>query len=317
MFDYPVFKLLAMNDTGAAVGHQGGFLIPQDLREYMPQLSGAPSSTQPTLSQEIEADLYLNGEYRGTVTTRYQFQTWGGERTPESRITGNLGAIRSFATGDDILIIERSLDDPLHYKLSIETRSSSLYSVILSTIGKRRWGLIDSRLRPFENSEVAIAIEEIRGAEASPPVLISDTRAIVVSTVKRKVRDQAFRRRLLEIYREGCAISGREILRPSGASGLDAAHVIPVEAGGTDDPRNGILLSKDVHWAFDSALLLITNRRVVEVPEAVKAIPANEFLRSLHGRALVDPDPSELRVADDALAWHRNKVMEKISAEAS
>ncbi len=38
---------------------------------------------------------------------------------------------------------------------------------------------------------------------------------------------------------------------------LDAAHVIPVEDGGTDDQRNGLLLNAGLHPAFDAGLWAI------------------------------------------------------------
>jgi putative restriction endonuclease len=38
-FDAPLFNVLAHNDTGQAVGHQGGIVIPKDLDPYFPQLS--------------------------------------------------------------------------------------------------------------------------------------------------------------------------------------------------------------------------------------------------------------------------------------
>lgn len=39
---------------------------------------------------------------------------------------------------------------------------------------------------------------------------------------------------------------------------LDAAHIIPVEENGTDDPRNGIVLCKNHHAAFDEGLFEIS-----------------------------------------------------------
>ena len=43
-WDAPFFKLLANNDTGAASGHQGGVVIPKELRPYFPSLN---PKTQP------------------------------------------------------------------------------------------------------------------------------------------------------------------------------------------------------------------------------------------------------------------------------
>ena len=38
---------------------------------------------------------------------------------------------------------------------------------------------------------------------------------------------------------------------------LDAAHIIPVASGGTEDPNNGLLLAASVHRALDAGLWAI------------------------------------------------------------
>ena len=38
---------------------------------------------------------------------------------------------------------------------------------------------------------------------------------------------------------------------------LDAAHIVPVRSGGTEDPANGLLLAASVHRAFDAGLWAI------------------------------------------------------------
>ena len=123
-WDAPFFKVLAMNDTGAASGHQGGMVIPKDLRNYFPGLSGTTNIYLPTLDHRITAQLFVNEKFVGTADTRYQFQTWGGERNAESRLTDNLGPLRNRATGGDILIIQRSIDNLELYRLILVTQKN-------------------------------------------------------------------------------------------------------------------------------------------------------------------------------------------------
>lgn len=118
-FDRPVFKQLAHNDTGKAKGHQGGIVIPKDLDAYFPQLLGSTSADNPTLDENIRAVLVVGGREIGTVDTRYQIQTWKGERNPERRLTSNLGPLRDQADANDILLIERNLDDRSLYRLTL------------------------------------------------------------------------------------------------------------------------------------------------------------------------------------------------------
>ena len=141
-FHSPIFKMLAHNDTGGAVGHQGGVLIPKMLESYFPLLSSQVTSTAPTVSAHIEAELFDGLAALATVTTRYQYQTWGATRSPERRITGNLGPLRSRAKADDILLMERSLSHPSTYRLTLIRTGTPRYQTILTAAPGRRWGFL-------------------------------------------------------------------------------------------------------------------------------------------------------------------------------
>ena len=69
------------------------------------------------------------------------------------------------------------------------------------------------------------------------------------------VRDPAFRRVVLELYDYRCAASGERLLLPSGEAMVEAAHIHPFSAAGDDDPRNGLALTPDMHWAMDRHLI--------------------------------------------------------------
>jgi putative restriction endonuclease len=138
----PIFKVLANNDTGNAPGHQGGVVIPEALRQYFPQLKGSVSSQQPTIEQRIAADLFAENKFIVTVSTRYQYQSWGGERSPESRLTDQLGPLRNLAKGGDVLVIQHRSDDLSRFKLTLVRQSCADYLVLVELIGKRRWGVL-------------------------------------------------------------------------------------------------------------------------------------------------------------------------------
>jgi putative restriction endonuclease len=140
----PVFKVLAHNDTGAAVGNQAGVLIPKSLRKYFPSLEGAPSSLQPTIDKRLKAQLFVEEKFVGTVSTRYQFQTRTGKRTPESRITDELGPMRNSAEGGDILIFQRAASGDQLYRLILVRKTSPAYKTVAAGIGTRRWGVLTS-----------------------------------------------------------------------------------------------------------------------------------------------------------------------------
>jgi putative restriction endonuclease len=80
-WDVPFFKRLAHNDTGQAVGHQGGIVLPKDLRQFFPTLDKAQTSAAtPTTDRSLRVELYLATGRVAEATVRYQIQTWGGIR---------------------------------------------------------------------------------------------------------------------------------------------------------------------------------------------------------------------------------------------
>lgn len=133
-FDRPLFKKLAHNDTGSAAGHQSGVVVPKAIDKYFPQLSGAVSPTNPTVSCDLRAMLVIGAQQVGLVKTRYQYQTWSGSRPPERRITGQLGPLLGAAAGGDILIIERSISDDYFYRLTLHKVGTTEYSLYAQQI---------------------------------------------------------------------------------------------------------------------------------------------------------------------------------------
>jgi putative restriction endonuclease len=94
-WDAPFFKRLAHNDTGRATGHQAGLVIPKALRQFFPALDeGKTSRETPTVDRRILVEMFIGLRHVGKGRARYQFQTWGGERSAEARLTDNLTPIR-------------------------------------------------------------------------------------------------------------------------------------------------------------------------------------------------------------------------------
>lgn len=135
-----VFKRLAHNDCASAPGHQGGVLIPKDLEGYFPKLSGNVTAAHPTVDAWIKATLLDGSSQVGSVQTRYQYQTWTAKRSPERRLTSNLGSLLYLAKKDDILLIERSESNPLEYRITLHRAGTVDFNKILTKIGHRRWG---------------------------------------------------------------------------------------------------------------------------------------------------------------------------------
>jgi putative restriction endonuclease len=305
-WDRPFFKVLAQNDTGAAAGHQGGVVVPIELRRYFPSLDeGATSAENPTTDRLLNVELHNDVSFLREAVVRYQFQTWGGKRKPESRLTDNLGPLRNAAMGGDILVMQRKGDEFRRYRLVLVRQRTKAYDALAPLINGRRWGALNADLGPVTQDAVVAIRDEIVGHTDSAFEVVLPVVKRVLVTTNRAVRDVLFRKLVREEYANQCAFSGLAIRSPKNAFEVEAAHVVPLPNGGSDDVRNGLALSQTVHWAFDRGLIGVepTSRRIY-VPKQTRSLTGNQFLVNLGGRNLTEATRIERRVHKDALAWH-------------
>jgi putative restriction endonuclease len=123
-------------------------------------------------------------------------------------------------------------------------------------------------------------------------------------TVPVNVRNSAFRRVVTEAYDYRCVATGLRILLPSGEAMVEAAHIHPFSEAGDDDPRNGIALTPDMHWAMDRNLIAPgPDLRWHVSPLIDPRIPDLKALRDLDGRRLFPPKELRLTPKRDALEW--------------
>ena len=307
MLDSAVFKILAHNDTGRAKGHQGGLVIPKELASFFPPLPGNVSDSEPTVDVRISADLFVDGLKVATVETRYQHQTWGGTRSPERRLTDNLGPLRNVAEAGDIALFRKDLFNDHYLQIHLLKAGSPEYIELQEQVGSRRWGIVDHRDPPVSLSEMSEADIQIETEAGTKPYVFSDEKRVSEVRSVRKARDRSFRNKVLGQYDFRCAFSNRSYASPLHPNefGLDAAHVVPVAENGSDHPANGLPLSKDLHWAFDRGLIGVGENRCIFVSESVQALHGNEFLASLSGVRIREAASPRLRVLDEAFEWHR------------
>ena len=89
-------------------------------------------------------------------------------------------------------------------------------------------------------------------------------RKLSIDQVIRVERDQRFKFRVIKRHAGTCVVTGLSVLKM-----LDGAHVVPVADGGSDDPRNGLLLSASHHRAYDKHLWSI-NPSTLEIETSPK-----------------------------------------------
>jgi putative restriction endonuclease len=102
-------------------------------------------------------------------------------------------------------------------------------------------------------------------------------RSYITATVRQRVHQRSFRERVLQAYREQCALC-----RLRHDELLDAAHIIPdTEPEGEPVITNGIALCKLHHAAFDRQFLGIRPDYVIEIRRNI--LEENDGPMLLHG----------------------------------
>lgn len=130
---------------------------------------------------------------------------------------------------------------------------------------KRAWVSDDddiSRLFLIEFSEqhsqkLAIELDQVSFAAKTE-------RKLTFDQVVRVERDPRFKFQVVKRHSGKCVVTGLSVVEM-----LDGAHVVPVANGGSDDPRNGLLLSASHHRAYDKHLWSI-NPRTLEIETSPK-----------------------------------------------
>jgi putative restriction endonuclease len=107
-------------------------------------------------------------------------------------------------------------------------------------------GLQDLRAVAASNGEISHYEKRLR---------LGVTPSVAESPPPAYVRDPAFRRVVTELYDYRCAATGIRVLLPGGEAMVEAAHIHPFVEAGDDDPRNGIALTPNMHWAMDRHLI--------------------------------------------------------------
>lgn len=306
-FDRPVFKQLSHNDSGASVGHQAGIVIPKDLDAYFPQLSGKISATTPSIDENIRAVLVVGGKEVDVVTTRYQYQSWGGGRQVERRITGNLTSLRSKSVEDDIVLIERNLADRSLYRLTLIKKGSLQHKAVLRASSGKRWGVVDPLDPPVSELELDNAEKEQQEHEKKPLALFDNEAALVETRSKRVARSKAFQKLTGQYYGGKCAVCGKGFVAANGKTECEAAHIVPRGKRGADDARNGLALCRSHHWAFDEGLFGVDASGDIHVPSAILALNAD--LGPFNKKKLRPPSVAAMAPAAEALAWHLKNIV--------
>lgn len=121
-----------------------------------------------------------------------------------------------------------------------------------------------------------------------------EERRYIITTIRQRLHQSAFRERVITAYREKCAVCRlrhREL--------LDAAHIIPDSEGGLAEERNGLSLCKLHHAAFDRMFFSVRPDYSIEVsPRILKEKDGpmlQHGLKEIHNQKIQLPHHVNLR----------------------
>ena len=311
-WDAPFFKVLAHNDTGGAAGHQAGMVLPKDLRQFLPCISvGTITPANPVADRHLQAMMYNGLSHIVDSSVRYQIQTWGGTRTPESRLTDGFRPIHSIASAGDILIFQRRADAFEILRLILIKQGTSIYTTVSRWVNGRRWGVLLDDEEPVTQNQMFQANSEAVQLLKQPFVVQVTQERRIETRQFRIARSTIFRAQVRREYQSKCAVSGISIATPTFLYEVESAHVVPVSEKGADDIRNGLALTQSVHWAFDKGLFGVRPDRTIYIPRKVKIMPVNAFLTQYEGKTIDEARSASCRVHPEAFAWHHaHRVMQ-------
>ncbi|MDZ4735323.1 MAG: HNH endonuclease [Rhodospirillaceae bacterium] len=205
---------------------------------------------------------------------------------------------------------------PVPFRIEETTFERSLQNPDRSTnLGQFQWAV-----RPIPEEEFA-AIAAIGLSDADEESSLTQglrepapepmERPLVQQLVSRRIRDKAFRQVVRRAYDDRCALTGIRMINGGGRSEVDAAHIRPVGDGhnGPDALRNGLALSKTVHWMFDRCFVTLDENYKILVKESL--VPDEVKRLFVPGLTALLPNDPAFRPHPEYVAYHRKMFLEK------
>jgi len=154
---------------------------------------------------------------------------------------------------------------------------------------------------------IASAIRSFTLEDFKP--FVSEDKAIY--QVAKQKRDKAFKDVVLDQYDFQCAVTGIKY-HSKNLVEAQAAHIISKGKKGSDDPRNGISLSRTTHWAFDVGMFTISDQYEIVVNSKANTASTNKFpMLDMNGKQIILPEDENYYPHVNALEWHKKEVFDK------
>src|SRR6266513_5934113 len=225
----------------------------------------------------------------------------------------NASLIRCMTDGQPVLVLRQvsdksSREGVRHRLLGLGAVENFDPATNLFRIRGLEWDEISTLLGIGLSDDLLETALRLESLEQWTPFVAEDR---AVYQVSRQKRDAAFRNIVLGKYGYTCAVTGERFHSPHHVE-ADGAHIIGKDVRGTDDPRNGIALSKSAHWAFDRGIFTISDQYEVLVNPKISNASVSKFpALEIDRRKIVLPSEEHYWPHPDALAWHKEEVFDR------
>lgn len=217
------------------------------------------------------------------------------------------------------------LDRPVPYR-DANGRFAEQFLRDLPDIGSAGRALRGRSIRPIDGSDFAaiinsglmetldptnairLELDQLHLDPATEALLATSPteRRVEQVLLNRKIRDAAFRGKVLAAYDNTCAVTNIRMVNGGGKAEAQAAHIWAVADGGPDEVQKGLALSATAHWLFDRHLITLTDS--CELLISHNKIPAE--LRQLFpksGQSINLPADRSLWPRPQYIARHRER----------
>jgi putative restriction endonuclease len=161
--------------------------------------------------------------------------------------------------------------------------------------------------------QLGVANSELAGDAASPLDVLTgeapNNDEIVErnsALVSRVIRDAAFTQNVRRAYAGTCAFTGLKIIDTHGRYEVEAAHIRGVSFSGPDSIRNGIALSRTMHWMFDRGAFSIDDDGKILIAD--KLVPSRIKSMLMPDGYIKFPTEGQMAPHKSFLRFHREKI---------
>jgi hypothetical protein len=263
------YALCISMKQGSIYEHKDDFVFLEDgrwLMTYAPRKGGLDISDNVALAQCMQDKVPV-----GVIA---QVATKSNKQSGSAYQILGLGIVTDYNPIQDVFEIQSVDWDTLEDVTSIITDEEERYQVQL-------YARLTNEFKPFVKEEM------VRYSVTEPK------------------REVTFRKVLMREYNYACAVCSLKF-RLESLVEAQAVHIVPKKENGTDDPRNGIVMCRTHHWAFDSGIFSLTDRGHIILSEKVFRAEINNFsLIEKNDHPIVLPENKLIWPHPDALAWHR------------